>query len=122
MIQFDSGCHGRAVSRSILIPLIVLAALAGVTSACRHAEQPPEAAAEASVPPAIETLPLEVVVAARLNVRAGPGAEHAVVGKLARGEQVRVLEEASGWKRVRPDVGGLEGWVAGEYLKSPPIP
>ena len=108
--------------RSILFPLIALAALAGVTSACRHAEAPPEAAADAAVPPGIESLPLEVVVASRLNVRVGPGAEHAVVGKLERGEQVRVLEQANGWKRVRPDAGGLEGWVAGEYLQTPPSP
>ena len=108
--------------RSILIPLIALLAFAGVSPACRHAEEPPEAAAETATPPGIESLPLEVVVATRLNVRAGPGAEHAVVGKLAQGEQVRVLEEMSGWKRIRPDAGGLEGWVAGEYLRTPPSP
>ena len=108
--------------QSILFPLIALAALAGVTSACSQTEEPSESAYESAVPPGIETLPLEVVVASRLNVRAGPGAEHAIVGKLSRGEQVRVLEEMNGWKRVRPDVGGLEGWVAGEYLQTPPNP
>ena len=108
--------------RSLRVPLIALAVLAGVTSACRHAEAPRDVEPEASVPPGIESFPLEVVVVTRLNVRAGPGAEHPVVGKLSRGEQVRVLEEASGWKRVRPDVGGLEGWVAGEFLHSPANP
>ena len=122
MIQFDALCCARATRRSVLVPLIALAALAGVTSACRHAQNPPAAEAENAVPPGIDSFPLEVVVATRLNVRAGPGAEHAVVGKLARGEQVRVLEESSGWKRIRPDAGGLEGWVAGEFLQSPPTP
>lgn len=119
MIPFHAECCARATRRSILVPLIALAVLAGVTSACRHAAAP-SAAAETAVPPGIDSFPLEVVVATRLNVRAGPGAEHALVGKLARGEQVRVLEETSGWKRVRPDAGGLEGWVAGEFLQSPP--
>ncbi len=108
--------------RSIWGPLLALAVLAGVTSACRHAEAPPEAAAEAPASPSIESFPLEAVVATRLNVRSGPGAEHPVVGKLTRGEQVRVLEETSGWKRVRPDVGGVEGWVAGEYLQTTAAP
>lgn len=110
------------MQRSILVPLVALAMLVGVTSGCRHADAPRDVEPELSVPPGIESFPLEVVVANRLNVRAGPGAEHPVVGKLARGEQVRVLEEESGWKRVRPDAGGLEGWVAGEYLHGPPSP
>ncbi len=122
MIQFPAEFCARATRRAILVPLIAIAALGSVSSACRNAGTPPAEAAEAPVPPGIETFPLEVVVATRLNVRAGPGAEHPVVGKLAQGEQVRVLEESSGWKRVRPDVGGLEGWVAGEYLQSPPAP
>jgi uncharacterized protein YraI len=107
--------------RSILIPLVALVALAGVTSACRHAEAPPEAAAETVTPPGIETLPLEVVVATRLNVRAGPGAEHAVVGKLARGERAGARGDER-LEAIRPDAGGLEGWVAGEYLQAPPSP
>jgi uncharacterized protein YgiM (DUF1202 family) len=108
--------------RSIWLPLVAIAALAAVAPACQHAEEAPTDYEATPIPPGIETLPLEVVVADRLNVRAGPGAEHPVVGKLSRGAQVRVLEEASGWKRVRPDAGGLEGWVAGEYLQSPSTP
>jgi uncharacterized protein YgiM (DUF1202 family) len=108
--------------RSILGPLVALVVLVGVASGCRTAQAPLDVEPETSVPPGIESFPLEVVVATRLNVRAGPGAEHPVVGKLAHGEQVRVLEEASGWKRIRPDAGGLEGWVAGEYLQSASTP
>jgi len=110
------------VSKSIVALLLALVLVAGVTSACKHAGEEATAEAETAIPPGIETFPLEVVVATRLNVRAGPGAENAVVGKLARGEQVRVLEEMNGWKRVRPDAGGLEGWAAGEFLQSAPNP
>lgn len=102
--------------KPFVAPLLALCLAVGVTSACKHTGEEPVAAEDVPVPPGIETLPLEVVVATRLNVRAGPGPEHPVVGKLAQGEQVRVLEEMNGWKRVRPDAGGLEGWVAGEFV------
>ena len=109
--------------RSLWLSLLAIAALATVTPACRHAAEPPaDYEPTPVVRQSIETPPLEVVVASRLNLRAGPGAEHPVVGKLTRGEQVHVLEQADGWKRVRLDAGGLEGWVAGEYLQSPPTP
>jgi len=106
-------------SRSSLVLVFALASLVLVTGAC-HSDEEPMSEAEAAIPPGIETLPLEVVVATRLNVRAGPGAEHPVVGKLAQGDEVRVLEVIDGWKRVRPDTGGLEGWAAGEFLQPPP--
>jgi uncharacterized protein YgiM (DUF1202 family) len=105
-------------SRSAIALVFVFAALVAVTSAC-HSDEEPLSEAEIAIPPGIETLPLEVVVATRLNVRAGPGAEHPVVGKLAQGDEVRVLEVMDGWKRVRPDSGGLEGWAAGEFLRPP---
>jgi len=122
VIQVDSRYRARVTRKAILVPLLALAALAGVTSACRHAEEPPAAMDEIAIPPGIETFPLEAVVATRVNVRSGPGTENPVVGKLSHGEQVRVLEESNGWKRVRPDAGGLEGWVAGEFLQSVPNP
>ena len=107
------------VSRSVLVLALVLGAGMGVTTACHSDGEEPVSEAEIAIPPGIETLPLEVVVADRLNVRAGPGAEHPIVGKLSRGNEVRVLETQDGWKRIRPDAGGLEGWVAGEFLQPP---
>lgn len=107
-------------SRSVLALFLSLAALVAVTTACHSDGEEPVSEAETAVPPGIETFPLEVVVATRLNVRAGPGAEHPVVGKLSQGSEVRVLEIIDGWKRVRPDSGGLEGWAAGEFLQPPP--
>ncbi len=108
------------MSKSLIVLLLTLLVTVGVAGACKHGDEPTAEESELAVPPGIETLPLEVVVATRLNVRAGPGPEHPVVGKLAQGEQVRVLEELNGWKRIRPDAGGLEGWVAGEYVRSTP--
>ncbi len=122
MIQSDTDRRSGTKLGSALISGIAIVALLWVASACRTAEPPPVAEAEIPIPPGIETFPLEVVVATRLNVRAGPGAEHAVVGKLPQGAQVRVIEQMDGWKRIRPDEGGLEGWVAGEYLQTPPNP
>ena len=95
---------------------IALLALAAVAPACRQAEEPPRDYEGPPSAPAAPATVVEVVVASRLNVRSGPGAEHPIVGKLDRGTQVQVLEQADGWKRVRPEHGGPEGWVAGEFL------
>lgn len=103
---------------SILAALIAIAVLVAGASGCRTAQEPAAAEAEAPIPPGIETFPLEVVTATSLNVRAGPGTEHGIVGRLAQGAQVRVLEQMDGWKRIRPDEGGLEGWVAGGFLQA----
>ncbi len=104
-----------------LAALALLALLAVFGSACHQAEEPPRdfestPVAPAPAPPAAQ---LEVVVASSLNVRSAPGAEHPIVGRLARGEEVSVLEEADGWKRIRREAGGLEGWVAGIYVQNP---
>jgi SH3-like domain-containing protein len=112
--------HGSA--RASRLAWIALFALLGVTPACRQAEPPPADYEPAAPAPAAEAPRLESVTASRLNVRAGPGAEHPVVGRLERGARVRVLEESSGWKRVQPEAGGLEGWVAGDYLQAAPNP
>lgn len=108
------------VSRSARALFLSLAAALAVTTGCQSDGEEPLSEGEIAIPPGIETFPLEVVVATRLNVRAGPGAEHPVVGKLAQGSEVRVLEIVDGWKRIRPDTGRLEGWVAGEFLQPPP--
>jgi uncharacterized protein YgiM (DUF1202 family) len=110
------------MGRSVGAPLLALALLAGLASGCRHAEAPIDIEPEAEAPPAPESFPLEVVVATSLNVRSGPGREHPAVGKLVGGQQVRVVGEENGWKQVRPEASGPEGWVAGEFLKSAPTP
>jgi uncharacterized protein YgiM (DUF1202 family) len=56
-------------------------------------------------------VPHHIVKASVANVRKGPGTQHAVVGKAARGELVRTLAKRSGWVRVKRD-GGQTGWIA----------
>ena len=52
----------------------------------------------------------------RLNLRAGPGKDQAVLGKLGGGTSLEVLEVAAEWARVRtPD--GRSGWVHRDYLR-----
>lgn len=59
------------------------------------------------------------VTAARVNLRAGPGTGHAVVGALDRGALVTPLApEADGWQQVRGE-GGIEGHIATQFLSAP---
>ncbi len=62
--------------------------------------------------------PLATVKADILNVRAGPGTEYDIVGRLPRGVEVPVLarNEAGDWLIiVKPD--GDQGWIAAEYAE-----
>jgi len=107
----------RAV-RSACLVLVLLAGAASV--ACKHADGgDPGAAADTTAAPGgeVEMLPMEVVVANSLNVRAIPSTKGTVLGTLKKGMEVRVLETKDGWKRVQSDGVAPEGWVAGEYLK-----
>ena len=105
---------------TIRIACLVLVLLAAsVTSACRHAGGGDAAAAESSAAasPDVAMLPMEVVAAKSLNVRALPSAKGTVLGTLKKGQEVRVLESKDGWKKVQSDGAAPEGWVAAEYLK-----
>lgn len=54
-----------------------------------------------------------------LDLRAGPGNQYRIERMVPAGTQVQVLEEDSGWSRVRlPD--GLEGWVLTRLLSDQP--
>jgi uncharacterized protein YgiM (DUF1202 family) len=55
--------------------------------------------------------PDAVVLDAVVDVREGPGAHLPVAFSLQGGSHVRVLDQRSGWLRVRLP-GGLEGWAA----------
>ena len=59
------------------------------------------------------------VLAESVNVREGPGKDHAVVDRLPKGEAVLVLVEgegADGWSFVRIEGDGVEGYVAARLL------
>ena len=54
----------------------------------------------------------------RLNIRTGPSNEYRILGELHTGDRVEVLENGTGWTRVRS--GDREGWVPEGYLQDQP--
>lgn len=53
-----------------------------------------------------------------VNVRGGPGTNHAVVSRLRRGDKVEILADpGNGWVQLRPVNGGAVGWMA-DFLLS----
>ena len=78
--------------------------------------------AEADVPEADApqiTQDLRKVRSARVNMRNGPGTQYSVLGKLTRGDKVRVLQEAdNGWVKLKVLEGGRIGWMSASLLAS----
>ena len=63
------------------------------------------------------------VSATGANVREGPGTAFGVLGSLAQGEQVLVVDEdapVEGWSRVRLEGDGVEGYIARRLLSELP--
>ncbi|HTO08689.1 MAG TPA: SH3 domain-containing protein [Myxococcota bacterium] len=101
--------------------LVLMVLAGGLGTACKHAEGGGDSAAPAGAAASggsVEMLPMQVVTANSLNVRAIPSTKGTVLGTLKKGMEVRVLEEKNGWKKVQSDGALPEGWVAGEYLKA----
>lgn len=98
--------------------LVLVLLAAGVTAGCKTDDGGAEAVAAEPGASEVEMLPMEIVVATSLNVRAIPSTKGTVLGTLKKGQEVRVLEEKDGWKKVQSDGVAPEGWVAGEYLKA----
>ena len=63
---------------------------------------------------------LSEVNADRVNVRAGADVNRTVLGQLAKGAKVRILEKLDGWYRIEPLKESC-GWVADEFLKQIPM-
>ena len=56
---------------------------------------------------------VRIVSGNRVNVRGGPSTDFGIVGKLGRGDEVRILEDnGAGWVRMEPLDGGESGWMA----------
>lgn len=57
------------------------------------------------------------VGSANLNVRSSPNHQAPIIGKLDKGDRVKVYKESFGW--VQTYYGGQEAWVASQYLFKP---
>lgn len=55
------------------------------------------------------------VVAADVNIRAGAGIHHTVLGQLSKGEQIYIQEDLDEWYRIEP-VAESYGWVSEKFL------
>ncbi len=107
----------------VLVIVALLAVVAIRPHAPLHAAPPPTgtpAIAQATPQPS----PTIGVVQDVLNMRAGPGTDYSLMytdRALAVGEQLEVLDEASGtgcdtWLQIRRN-NGDEGWVCGDYVR-----
>ncbi len=56
---------------------------------------------------------IRTVSASNVNVRGGPGTDYGVVGRLGRGDQIKVLQDDGfGWVRFETTDGSTAGWMA----------
>lgn len=66
-------------------------------------------------------LPVQYVTATRVNLRAGPGTENAVVGQVNFAEAVSVVALLdNGWAEIRIEGDGGEGFIAARFLTPTP--
>jgi SH3 domain protein len=57
----------------------------------------------------------------RLNLRTGPGTQYRILGGVATGDPVSILDRNEDWTQVRT-TDGKEGWIPGGYLLPEPPP
>lgn len=82
-------------------------------------EQPlPKPEVETQAQPELEPELIELYVTGRrVNLRAGPSTDNAVIGRVVRGQAVELVDyEDNGWARIR--VAGVEGeaFMSGDFL------
>ncbi|TNF22920.1 MAG: SH3 domain-containing protein [Rhodobacteraceae bacterium] len=113
----------RRPSDQAEVEAAVLAALRS-TAPAMPAESPvtmvvPADETEASAEGAVASAPavdLRAVNGSGVNLRSGPGQDHPVLTRLARGTTVQVLEDpGTGWVRLQVVPQGRIGWMA-DYL------
>jgi len=123
----DHAPAGHFVWRGIrrIVPwiglIIVMVVLWTMFSDYRAALESPETTStvEATVTAGVpDGQPYVVVLSDGLNLRAEPSTTSAIVKVLGSDQHLLLLEEGTGWYRVRDD-GGIEGWVAagGRYTE-----
>ncbi len=105
-------------ARDVIDPVVSNASVV-VTPVARE----PDTAAVSPEPPTLKlkdavveqepAMDLRFVDGDRVNLRAGPGTDYAVVGKLLRNDMVEVLsDDGNGWLHLRNAASGDEGYVA----------
>lgn len=52
----------------------------------------------------------------KVNFRAGPGTTYAILGTVVEGEQYPIIEQSSGWYKIRLE-DGQEGWISGKVAE-----
>ncbi len=60
--------------------------------------------------------PHHIVKGTSINLRAGPGTQHAVVGKAVYGDVLRTARRQGDWVQVQQPNGGGTAWVASSLL------
>lgn len=82
---------------------------------------PPPAPTDTPAPAATAGRPEAIVTGQSLNVRAGPGTMHPVIGVLRQGEAVQVTgrDAAGAWLEIRL-VDGSSGWVSRSLVRTNP--
>lgn len=82
-------------------------------------EETPEIAPVRVAAPAAPATDLRTVyvTGTRVNLRAGPSTDNAVVDQLVQGTEAEVLGEAAdGWLHIRAVASGIEGYMSGDFL------
>jgi len=68
--------------------------------------------ASSSAQPATKTGTVNSTVG--LNVRSGPGTDNKILGGIAHGTKVTILEQSDGWYKIK--YGAADGWVNATYV------
>lgn len=106
---------------TLRLPLVEPRVIEAVSA---QAPAPDQKALQVSEPDATEVEPgqppaerIWYVTASNVNVRAGPGTTHEVLGRLSRGEAATVVwADDTGWARIRIEGDGIEGYVFLDFL------
>jgi uncharacterized protein YraI len=105
------------IVRSIAMVVWALALVAGLSMQARISAAPLPQTAATPRPTVYPAGTAGTVLAARLNVRAGPSASQRQIGVVPRGTRVEVLQRQGGWLQiVHPSGPGGKGWVSASYV------
>ncbi|MCL3882131.1 SH3 domain-containing protein [Marivita sp. GX14005] len=97
-----------------LDPVLSGVSLASVEQMASAAEDTATIATPVPPKPEIQSGPdLRFVDGDRVNMRAGPGTDFAVIGQLQRNDMIEVIDdEGDGWLHIRASASGEDGWMA----------